>query len=128
MKIKKLAVFFLALGLTYTGTMIMSIVPLNNAEAATKLGDLSKFKTIAQETAALVDKGNLVGAKARIKDLETVWDEAESGIKPRAGSDWRMLDKSIDCALNALREKSPNQTDCKKAMADLLETFGKLEK
>jgi hypothetical protein len=39
-----------------------------------------------------------------------------------------MLDKSIDCALNALREKSPNQTDCKKAMADLLETFGKLEK
>lgn len=83
-------------------------------------GDLSKFRIIVVDTAKLVDSNDLTGAKKRIKDLETSWDEAESALKPRAAADWHKLDKSIDDALEAIRESSPSQAKCKKTLADLL--------
>ena len=61
--------------------------------------EIAKFRAIAEATLVKVQAGDQNGAKARITDLETAWDEDESTLRPVDRNAWGVIDHQLDDAL-----------------------------
>lgn len=70
--------------------------------------ETAKFRTIAEDTLAKVRAGDQSGASARIKDLETAWDNDQSTLQPLDETAWHVLDGQIDRVLKALQASKPD--------------------
>ncbi len=96
--------------------------------AASALGDLAPYRRIASDTLALVDKGDVPAARARVKDLETAWDRAEATLKPKDRATWTELDAMIDAALTDLRTPNPAPAACAASLKALIARMDAMDK
>ncbi|WP_267555506.1 hypothetical protein [Rhizobium rhizogenes] len=87
------------------------------------LGDLSSFKTIANDTLKLVESGDMVAAQKRITDFETAWDAAQSQLYPLNHEEWGAIDTAADGAISSLRAKTPSSAKAKLALMALLKAM-----
>lgn len=106
-----------------------TVAPITNGNASTNaLGDLSRFRAIAADTLKIVKAGDLATAKAKIRDLEKSWDDAEPTLRPSNQVVWKRIDKSIDNALVELRADTPIARGCSEALENLLTEMDKVSK
>ncbi|GIF47255.1 hypothetical protein Afe04nite_17940 [Asanoa ferruginea] len=121
------AVAIVGLGLGNLGSSQSEVaaltIPDQQSHPHTRLGDLTRFAVIATDVQTMVGRNDLAGGKARVKDLEVSWDDAEAGLKPRDPGTWHQLDDEIDAVLTALRAGNPSQADCAAALKALVETL-----
>ena len=115
-----------SLGVSIAASAQPADVPMKLAFSA--LGDLSTYRTIATDTLTIVDNGDLSAARARIKDLETSWDKAESNLKSKDKTTWTMLDGAIDAALTDLRSPAPKSAICAASLKALIAKLDMVDK
>jgi uncharacterized membrane-anchored protein len=103
---------------------------LDQAQATQHVGrqfpadSVATYKKITQDTIGLVDAGDQSGAKSRITDLETAWDDDQSTLQPMDCQAWTFVDQQIDPALSAVRAGNPDQATEDQALHALLATLG----
>jgi uncharacterized membrane-anchored protein len=87
-----------------------TLAPGQSATAKFPPAEVTKFRTIVEDTLSKVQAGDQAGATARIKDLETAWDEDQPTLQPLDDSGWTVLDGQLDKVLKALRASNPDPT------------------
>jgi uncharacterized membrane-anchored protein len=100
-----------------------TLAPGQSAIANFPPAEVTTFRVIVGDTLAKVRAGDPNGAKARITDLETAWDEDQSTLQPLNDTGWAVLDGQIDNALTAVRAGQPDPTEEKQALTTLLGTL-----
>ena len=93
--------------------------PAAASAAGPSLGDMTPYAAIVTDVQGLALKGDMAGAKARITDFETAWDEAEPTLRPKNKSAWGNVDDAADAALSAVRAGTPDPAEVKASLADL---------
>jgi hypothetical protein len=85
-----------------------TLAPGQSAIAHFPAADVAKFRTIAGDSLTKVQAGDQIGATARIKDLETAWDDDQPTLQSLDDAAWTVLDGQIDSVLTALRASNPD--------------------
>lgn len=101
----------------------LTLAPGASATAKFPAANIADYRTIVQDTLALVQAGKEADAAARITDLETAWDRDQPTLEPLDGTGWAVLDGQIDKALRAVRSASPDPTTQTDALTTLMNTL-----
>ena len=91
-----------------------------SATAHFPAAEVAKFRTIAADSLTKVQAGDQTAATARIKDLETAWDDDQSTLQPLDDTSWTVLDGQIDRVLKALRASNPDPATETQTLTTLL--------
>jgi hypothetical protein len=75
---------------------------------AKPLGDLSGFKTIANDLLRVERAGDISRAKLRAADLEAAWDKNQARLQPMSPEKWSLMDAAIDDVLKRVRSPQQN--------------------
>lgn len=97
-----------------------TLAPGQSATAKFPPAETAKFRTITQDTLAKLQAGDQAGATARIKDLETAWDDDQTTLQPLDDAGWTVLDGRIDSALTAVRASAPDHATETQTLTALL--------
>ena len=97
-----------------------TLAPGQSATAHFPAAEVAKLRTIAADSLAMVQAGDQTAATARIKDLETAWDQDQSTLQPLDDTSWTVLDGQIDRVLKALRASNPNPATETQTLTTLL--------
>jgi hypothetical protein len=111
----------------------LSATPLvaNASALCPEPGRLSDLRTAIVDVKALVDKGDLSDARARIKGLDASWGGGAASSTVQPAHSWvvdRAIDRGLDRALFALLPQTANAAMCKKALIDLLAVVDQVRK
>lgn len=82
--------------------------------------EIDKFGVIAHDALNLVHAGRQTDAKARVKDLETAWDQDQDVLQPMDASSWKILDTRIDVVLSTIRAPHPDNAAEVQALNSLI--------
>jgi uncharacterized membrane-anchored protein len=103
-----------------TGAPLSAQPPAGQTTAHFPPAEISKFRTITQDTLVKLQAGDQAGATARIKDLERAWDGDQSTLQPLDQNAWQVLDRQIDSVLKALRASRPDPATEMQTLTTLL--------
>jgi uncharacterized membrane-anchored protein len=103
-----------------TAAPVTAQPPAGQTTAHFPPAEISKFRTITRDTLEKLRAGDQAGATARVKDLETAWDDDQSTLEPLDENAWQVLDRRIDSALKALRASRPDPATEMQTLTTLL--------
>ena len=97
-----------------------TLAPGQSATTKFPPAEVTNFRIITEDTLTKVQAGDQSGATARIKDLETAWDDDQATLQPMDDTGWTVLDGQIDDVLTALRASNPDPAAEKHTLTALL--------
>jgi uncharacterized membrane-anchored protein len=98
------------------------VLPVAQGQVAAHFpaANVANYRTITADTLSKVQASDQPGATARIKDLETAWDDDQATLQPMDDTTWTAIDGRIDTVLKALRASTPDPATEQQALNELL--------
>ncbi|MBN9310917.1 hypothetical protein [Devosia sp.] len=118
-----LAVFLVALPVAIFAGGYRFLAPEASAQTQAGLGDLSKFVAIVADVQTIAAGGDFTAAEQRVRDYESAWDQAETGLRPLDRDAWGVIDEANDGAFSALRAATPNAATIAASLQTVLDVL-----